>query len=151
MLLISLKKCRHHYDNAIVQLTVLAVWYGLHLLPQIDWCCEHHMNIINIQTPKYHNNSVVFIPWEHIFSHYLLGTILVDYIVLQELRNSGNWLQECFEVNAAHLINQSVHDKHAESGSLSDDPWGCIWLAFQTNANSCIPKTVNCLPKTWNR
>ena len=77
-------------------------------------------NIINIQISKYHNNSVGYVPREHIFSH-LLRTILVDYSVLQ-----GNWIQECAEATAAHLINESVHDKHAKSGSLGNDPWSCI-------------------------
>ena len=131
------------YDDVIVQSTVLSVCCDLwHHLPQIDWCWEHHINNRNIQIFKYHNNSVGYIPWEHIFSHTLtiyLGPYC-GWLQCSPRRNSGNWRQECFEVNAAHSLNQSMQDKHVEIASLSNDSWSCTWLAFQNTVNSCIPK-----------
>lgn len=136
--------CFVYYDNVIVQLTVRAVCYDLHHWPQIDWCWVHHMtNIINIHSFKYHNNSVSYIPWEHIFSHTLFTPNHFGQLQCPPRRN---WTEASLGVLAGtckSMRTSDGQDKHSGSSSLSNDPCSCIWLAFRTTVNSCIQK--NCI------
>ena len=77
----AFKQCVRHYVTMPLYNQLSSVCYDLHHLPQIDWCWEHHMNNTNIQNFKYHNNSAVYRPREHIYC---------GWLQCPPRRNSGN-------------------------------------------------------------